>query len=781
LLALLFPALSRIQSRPHGDSSDHTEMSSNVPATTLSPKTINAPSYSNFPSYSQTGLTSANDVVSQRRSGSSGSFGAGSSTRSTPQARNNQPLRKKNKVQRRTRLVDEDAIAESAAMKSINSRKGQTSITHLMNFSLPPRPYFQNHQNIDRRRHQHRNPTWGLGSGYHAIDKARYVHANYRFIVKPDRSYHAQAVDADVHLEWDSILQILASAETQSTSCPICLSTPVAPRMAKCGHIFCLPCLIRYMHSTDDSNPAPEKRARWKKCPICEDSIYISETKPVRWFVGQQASMLQEGGDVLLKLLARDPGSTLALPRDVGERREPLDDIPWYHTVEIMDYARFMKGGEDYMILQYDAEIKELEVQEKEDELMFGDDTTWTKKAVAAINDSKAKLNGMGNPPDAPTEPTERRISRPPINFEPTEDVPEMYMLRPTSTTLVWRSKPPSSTAAAAGQSVTPGIPTNKAHADHPPQLLTNVKITHPQEPEPTQQQTNAGPQNILNARPSGGPFFFYNVLPNFYLSPLDIRILKAAFGPFSSFPSTILPRVEHISTGHIVDDEIRKRAKYLAHLPYGCEVSFLECDWTDVIAPNVLAQFTSDIERRRKRHHEKEAREERDRVRAEKEEEEKRYAAARRRRPSGLEKSFSETDFQPLAQADGAFGGSPSNSHAISMTPPWGGATRTHSSFATLGSPGTSPEAPRTVWGTAVIPPSSPPMIATPQETATPDDGWLQGWEKDLLDNGDPIAMIEANISGEGSSRSGTGVSGKHKKKNKKITLMSTNARRGA
>ena len=605
MLALLFPALSRIQSRPHGDSSDHTEMSSNVPATTLSPKTINAPSYSNFPSYSQTGLTSANDVVSQRRSGSSGSFGAGSSTRSTPQARNNQPLRKKNKVQRRTRLVDEDAIAESAAMKSINSRKGQTSITHLMNFSLPPRPYFQNHQNIDRRRHQHRNPTWGLGSGYHAIDKARYVHANYRFIVKPDRSYHAQAVDADVHLEWDSILQILASAETQSTSCPICLSTPVAPRMAKCGHIFCLPCLIRYMHSTDDSNPAPEKRARWKKCPICEDSIYISETKPVRWFVGQQASMLQEGGDVLLKLLARDPGSTLALPRDVGERREPLDDIPWYHTVEIMDYARFMKGGEDYMILQYDAEIKELEVQEKEDELMFGDDTTWTKKAVAAISDSKAKLNGMGNPPDAPTEPAERRISRPPINFEPTEDVPEMYMLRPTSTTLVWRSKPPSSTAAAAGQSVTPGIPTNKAHADHPPQLLTNVKITHPQEPEPTQQQTNAGPQNILNARPSGGPFFFYNVLPNFYLSPLDIRILKAAFGPFSSFPSTILPRVEHISTGHIVDDEIRKRAKYLAHLPYGARSAFWNAI-NNLITPNVLAQFTSDIERRRKRHHEK-------------------------------------------------------------------------------------------------------------------------------------------------------------------------------
>src|SRR5436309_821978 len=65
--------------------------------------------------------------------------------------------------------------------------------------------------------------------------------------------------------------------------------------------------------------------------------------------------------------------------------------------------------------------------------------------------------------------------------------------------------------------------------------------------------------------------------------------------------------------------------------------------------------------------------------------------------------------------------------------------------------------------------------------ESVPPDDGRLQGCEKDLLDNDDPVAMIEASISGEGNSRSGTGVSGKHKKKNKKITLMSTNARRGA
>ena len=114
--------------------------------------------------------------------------------------------------------------------------------------------------------------------------------------------------------------------------------------------------------------------------------------------------MLREGGDVLLKLVRREPISTLALPRDASESFGHADDIPWYHIAEIMDYARFMKGGEDYMLSQYNQEIAELELQAHEDELMFGDDSTWSKKAVAAIEDAKQKLEGMGNPPASTSE-----------------------------------------------------------------------------------------------------------------------------------------------------------------------------------------------------------------------------------------------------------------------------------------------------------------------------------------------------------------------------------------
>jgi hypothetical protein len=758
-------------------------MSSNTPSANLLSKTNQAQPYSNSSSFHQAGPVNVPDTSFQKRSGSSGTFRAGATTRNTPQGRSNQPLRKQHKTQRRARLADEDAIAESAAMKSINGRRGQTSITHLMNFTLPPRPSLQQQQqqhqyhHFSHNRYQRRNPAWGLGSGYHAVDKARYLHANYRFIVKPDRTYSAQAADADVHLQWDAVMQVLASAETQLASCPICLSTPVAPRIAKCGHIFCLPCLIRYMHSTDDANPVPEKRARWKKCPICEDSIYISETRPVRWFTGQEASSLQEGGDILLRLLIREPGNSLALPRDAGERFGLQEDIPWYHAAEVMDYARFMKGGQEYMKSQYDAEIEELHIQEKEDELMFGDDTTWTKKAVVAINEAKQRLQGMADPPEISKGEADHKPQRPPVVFNPPDNAPDMYRLRQTE--LSNNKGSPNLSARSTRENKSPGA-TSSTDLDALPAKLGDLSVADQSNPELTKPTSSIRTPHLVVGRSNGSSYFFYNALPNFYLSPLDIRILKAAYGPFSAFPSTILPRLEHVSTGHVIDDDLRKRAKYLAHLPYGCEVSFVECDWTDVISATVLGQFSAEIDRRRKKHHEKEMREERDRLRAEKEEDDKRWAAARRKRPSFVEKSFSESDFQPLLKNDVALGMSPSASNALSATPPWSG-TRHRSSFAPLASPGTSPEAPKTVWGTAAVPPSSPALIAAPHDDPPADDGWLQGWEKDLLDNEDAATIVATGTMRDGSPMRAAAPNSRHKKKNKKITLMSTNARRAA
>jgi Zinc finger, C3HC4 type (RING finger) len=583
------------------------------------------------------------------------------------------------------------------------------------------------------------------------------------------------------------VLQILVSAQTQQSSCPICLSTPVAPRMAKCGHVFCLPCLIRYMHSSDESNPLPEKKARWQKCPICWDSVYISEARPVRWYVGPEGEAPHEGGDVLLRLLSRQAGSTLALPKDSCEVLAPLEDVPWCHVAEVIDYARVMKGGEDYMNAEYDAEINELQRQEREDELMFGDDNTWTRKAVVAVREAIERVSGIGNPPTAPTSPVEKRKGRAPIKFEvPDEGVPEMY-------SILHAVKSGQSSSGESGSPFRTPSASEPVSANASTQFVNLESQPGSENPRPfaslpsRRGSNSAGPsRSPFNTRSSGMPhnpqypFYFYQALPHYYLSPLDIRILRTAFGDFSQFPSTVLPRVEHVSTGHIVDDDLRKRAKYLAHLPYGCEVSFLECDWRDLVSAEILGKFQQEIERRRRRNREKETREEKERVRAEKEEDDKRWAAARRKRPSIVDKGFSDQDFQPLAQ-----GSSPVDTSLASASPPYASHHGTTSKFASLASPSTSPVAARTIWGTAAVAPLSPPMEPVAHHSDNPDDGWLQGWEKDLLGDDELVAQVQKTSLGEEEpipKPNGTAVGSGKKKKNKKIMLMSTsNARRGA
>jgi len=689
----------------------------------------------------------------------------GPSTRgyqSTP--RNAQAGKPKHKDRRRfaAPVLDED---ERIAMQTIGRRGKQADITHLMNIALPPRPAHQ-------QQHHHRHSRFqGTTWGYHAADKARYIHANYRFIVNPGGDYRVQADDADVHLDWADVLQVVASAKTQAASCPICLGEPTAPRMAKCGHIFCLPCLIRYMHSDDGGDNTEQRRARWKKCPFCWDSVYISDTRPVRFYTGQEVDPPREAADIVLRLLRRKAGSTLAMPRESGDPVPPGEHIPWYFAAEVMDYARVMKGSEDYMVGQFDEAIRAVERLEKEDELMFGEDAEWTGRAIRMLQEAKEKVRGIGNPPAPPQKPEQQRDNgtrsstaeggNPPIEFRDSDDgVPEMYLVKHAHAAPTVPTASPSHPAPTGQPSLVPRTLHEMRHRQHAEHL------------QPTE-------------------YLFYHSPPHHYLSPLDIRILKSAFGTYASFPSSLLPRVARAGPHLPIDDDLRRRVRYLAHLPRGATVSFLECDWTDVVPARVMADFAPALERRRRRWEEKEAKEEKERTRIERAEE-RELAALRRGARRDLAPVFSAAaeweDLPPLSSS--AVGSS--DAVTAGSSPPWPHHRRTTPGFASLASPSTSPTTERrTVWGTTAVAPTSPDLPPEP----VADDGWLQGWETDILEQhhqhqhqhqrvqaarggggGDLVGAAAAAV--EGISLGG----GRKGRKGKKITLMSTaTARRGA
>lgn len=609
--------------------------------------------------------------------------------------------------------MQQAAPSNKGSSRGGNGRRGQTNITHLLDYRTHSVPGMDNYHPYSRS--YRRNPTWGPNSGYRAADKLRYVRANYRFVVSPEGYYGHIAADADSQIDWNSVLQVIVSSQSQVTSCPICLSEPVAPRMAQCGHIFCLPCLLRYNSAeiSDEDNNVGRKR-RGKKCPICEDIIHLPDIRAARFYAGQESPLPRDGDDVILRLMVRSSSSTLALPRESGaESLDPGDDIPWHFAANVLDYGRVMKGTVGYMTDQYDEEIDALEKQEQEDELLFGSSGDWNQKAVKAIQRAKEAL-------DNPTQQDQGQNGEAP--------------------------------------GPVPGLSNRESHA------------------QPA--QAHPGPK-ARGKQASGPEFFFYASQPHLYLCPLDIRILKAKYGDFSLFPSTLLPRVEHISTGHVVDDVLRRRLRYLSHLPRGCVISFLECDWTDIVSSEILEQFAGEIERRRKQNTDKAVLEERLKQRAEKDE----LAAIRGyQREAAAEEVFHspppsldlETDFAPL----GASGG---DECPAGESPP----------DARTG-------AEKTVWGTRAV-------AASPElgPRGNVDDGWLKEEDLDVLGDGGIAAQLEAlgvesveevagagadagaggeegeGAAGEGGKAKAKGGGGKKKKK-QKITLMSTTARRG-
>jgi hypothetical protein len=77
-----------------------------------------------------------------------------------------------------------------------------------------------------------------------------------------------------------------------------------------------------------------------------------------------------------------------------------------------------------------------------------------------------------------------------------------------------------------------------------------------------------------------------------------------------------------------------------------------------------------------------------------------------------------------------------------------------------------------RTVWGTAAVAPTSPEVHAAlhkdDEVRHVPDDGWLQGWEKDLLDQRDHLAADIGGVSLDGAevSKAGAPAGGGGKKR---------------
>jgi hypothetical protein len=158
--------------------------------------------------------------------------------------------------------------------------------------------------------------------------------------------------------------------------------------------------------------------------------------------------------------------------------------------------------------------------------------------------------------------------------------------------------------------------------------LSTQTNNSH--SPSPTSIARGLKSRKNLNPPPSTSAYYYYQAASGqpIFLHPLDIRVLSAHFGAYPAFPDSITLRVEAASEGS-VDTDLRRRCKYLSHIPESADVVFVEADLKGVVGAEGLRTFEGAIKTRRARRREKGRRDERARMRAEGKEREKLISAA--------------------------------------------------------------------------------------------------------------------------------------------------------
>lgn len=124
-----------------------------------------------------------------------------------------------------------------------------------------------------------------------------------------------------------------------------------------------------------------------------------------------------------------------------------------------------------------------------------------------------------------------------------------------------------------------------------------------------------------LPLAPQTPAYYYYETAfessTTFVLAPLDIAVLKAGFGEYSEFPPLVVPNVDNV-VYKTLDEDIRKRMKFLAYVPLDAPIGLLECDWRGIVPDAVLRKFGKQLSERRKKRKTQDRRDDKRRQKAE-------------------------------------------------------------------------------------------------------------------------------------------------------------------
>ncbi|XP_060893547.1 RING finger protein 10 isoform X2 [Labrus mixtus] len=464
------------------------------------------------------------------------------------------------------------------------------SLNHLLNFTFEPRGgnggFGDGGPSCWGRRNK-----WG--HKHKPFNKELFLQANCQFVVTDDQDYKAHFTDPDTLVNWDCVQQVRIYSH-EVPSCPICLYPPVAARITRCGHIFCWPCLLHYLSLGEKS---------WSKCPICYEAVHTADLKSV---VAMETRQYLAGELITMRLMRREKGSLVAMPSS-----------KWVKVEEPVRFGDASLSPYSKLLLTSPAQVLNLVAEEKavlEAQLSQEEDTQgcFIQSALCLLQEREEMLKKQkANAEDildfssltleqspCPVEEVVVHTSsnKPVLQYssafdDEVEEDPETQEV------------PEAEEVAEAASAELPGLPEGilECVLEEPPEAMMDAVP----EPEPDE-VSSAGHAEC--GRPSTssvhGPYYYFyqaDDCQQMFLHPLNVRCLLREYGSLEASPDSITASVVEI-VGHTVTEDIRRRHRYLAHLPLTCEFSICELALQPpILSKETLDTFADDLEKRKR------------------------------------------------------------------------------------------------------------------------------------------------------------------------------------
>ncbi|XP_034188782.1 E3 ubiquitin-protein ligase RNF10 [Osmia lignaria lignaria] len=469
-----------------------------------------------------------------------------------------------------TKVVETD-IAEPGSVVVQGSKK--QNLNYLLNFHYEPREMQSGSGGWSHGKsvkgYSRNSNRWLPPVQRHKYNKEQFLQASCQFVVTANRNYSLHLIDPDVLVDWKLVEQIKIHS-SENLSCPICLYSPVAGKMTRCGHVFCWSCILHYLSLSDKS---------WRKCPICYESIQKSDLKSV---TEVPQSTLNLGDSITLRLMRREKGSLLAVP--VGSvAQSPTNFFPLSETISSRVYSKLLLANTEDVMNIIECERVQLKV-----ELLDNPDSPencYIEQALDELSKREEELLQKVKPEpegaSVDTNVTEQAESNDIDNQQKSQSCEETNDLtKKDAKSMVEESTKPAES------------------------LLNSV-------------QSTSGIQKF---------FYFYQAEDgqHLYLHAMNVKMLEMQYGSLENSPHEITGKLLEKEAGSLTED-LRRRLRYLSHLPLTCQFEVAEIELRPpIVSEEVLASFQGQLALRHKRRQQQE-REERKRERKITEEENKR------------------------------------------------------------------------------------------------------------------------------------------------------------